>query len=159
MHSRFKPHQPNVISGRLTTSRSLLSIFSSDLTTSQLFPSLTTIYISPSLHTTTTMAMIYQLLRGNSQSLPYFVIEPLNSRPHRADCLTPGYVYPCSSHCRGLSVPWQTAQAGGHATAVVPMILLDLAQQLAQDVNTLPHLNVGPVLTFSPDSRVLFNTT
>ena len=82
-----------------------------------------------------TMAMIYQLLRENGQPLPYFVIEPLNNEPHRSACLTLGYVYPCSAHCHSLSVPWQTAQAGGNATAVAPMIQLDLVQQFAQDVS------------------------
>lgn len=106
------------------------------------------------------MAMILQCVGSNGRPLPYFIIGPhprVAHVPHTSVSLMSDYHYPCSNHCFGLSMPWpghamqsvpviqgghvvQVVQAvpwqRGHATAVAPMIPLDLPGQLVQDVRT-----------------------
>ncbi len=106
------------------------------------------------------MAMILQCVGSNGRPLPYFIIGPdprVVPVAHTSVSLMSDYHYPHSNHCSGLSIPWPgyamqlvpaiqggqvvyVAQAvprqSGHATAVAPMIPLDLPGQLVQDVRT-----------------------
>lgn len=104
------------------------------------------------------MAMINQLNRRNGQPTPYFVIAPPGLIPHSTAHLTVNYGYLCSLHCRGIAfAPWLRS-----AAAVAPMKELNLAQQLAQDVSTLPASSFRkfePFLTTLPASRVRCGTT
>ena len=85
------------------------------------------------------MAMINQLNRASGQPTPYFFrgpigVNPAGVNPHVSEDLTLDYRYLCSPLCRGLpTAPWFRP-----AAAVAPMIELDLAWQLAQDVSILP---------------------
>ena len=92
--------------------------------------------------------MINQLNRSNGQPTPYFFIgppglfpyaNPPNQSPYATAHLTVNYGYLCSLHCRGIPFqPWLRSYA-----AVAPMIELDLAQQLAQDVSALSASSYG----------------
>ena len=68
-------------------------------------------------------------------------INPNGVIPHISAQLTLDYRYPCGPLCRGLPVaPWLIPPAKVALVApVAPMVELDLALQLAQDVSTLPE--------------------
>lgn len=142
--------QHNVPSGMLTKSQQSLSSTSSKVvSTPQYLLSFTSIIIIVHWHPFLppfeilfhTVAMINQLNRGDGQPTPYFFRGPTGGNPagvnhYVSQHLMLDFHYPCSPVCRGLPVaPWFNP-----AAAVAPMIELDLARQLMQDVSTLAEV-------------------